>query len=77
MDETAVLPRLRSEDRREDGKKMAEPRILRKTIYIPKATPKERRKQLARFRWQMEVRKVYAIMQRLMSYCEEGEEDDG
>ena len=76
MDETAVLPRLWSEDRRGDGKKMAEPRILRKR-YIPKATPKERSKQLARFRWQMEVRKVYAIMQRLMSYCEEGEEDDG
>lgn len=56
---------------------MAEPKILRKTIYIPKTTPKERRKQLARFWWQMEVRKVYAIMQRLMSYCEEGEEDDG
>ena len=61
----------------ESKRAMAEPKILRKTIYIPKTTQKERRKQLARFWWQMEVRKVYAIMQRLMSYCEEGEEDDG
>lgn len=37
---------------------MAEPKILRKTIYITKTTPKDRRKQRVRATWTRLLREM-------------------